>query len=551
MTFDAQILLPKDADSSVLEAFERLQKVLAEQADTLLVNDKTIAGHEQTIVSHKQTIAARDQTISVLITRLQLATEQRFGRKGERFDPAQQIMFDEAISEDIGALEAQIEAAESGFAEASPQVPPKAKPASKKPVRKPLPEHLPRETVHLPAKHCDCPACGSALHQIGQEVSEKLAVKPAVYFALQTIRPTMACRSCESVYRTPSPPEIINGGIPAPSLLAQVIIHKYVDHCPHYRQSQIALRSGIFLPPSTLSEWTGGSAVALIPLVDRLRSYLHQCAAIHADETPIQMLNPGPKANGEKRAKNVQRAYLFAYRSAEIGMPPIVVFDFQTSRSGTHAAQFLTGYTGALVVDDFSGYKALFKDTPVTELACWAHARRKFYELHIANKSLLAAEALSRISGLYEIEREVKDASTLVRYQHRQTYALPKVHALFEWLKKLRPTTVNNTGTARAMDYLLRREASFLRYLEDGRYPIDNNPVENAIRPIALGRKNWLFAGSARAGERAAAIMSLLSTAKACGLNQHAYLEDVLTRLPSTKAKDIDSLLPQNWKPLK
>ena len=215
--------------------------------------------------------------------------------------------------------------------------------------------------------------------------------------------------------------------------------------------------------------------------------------------------------------------------------------------AGSHAAQFLTGYTGALVVDDFSGYKALFKDTPMKELACWAHARRKFFELHVANKSALAAEALSRIGAIYDDEREVKDASTAARYQHRQTHTQPKVQALFDWLKKTRAVTTNNTGTAKAMDYLLRREVSFLRFLENGSYPIDNNPVENAIRPIALGRKNWLFAGSVRAGERAAAIMSLLATAKACGLNPHTYLLDILTRLPSTKDKDIESLLPNNW----
>lgn len=514
-----------------------MQKVLAEQSASLQVKDKTIAARDEII-------AALDRTISELRNRLKLADAQRHGRKGERFNPDQQVLFDEALNEEIGEIKAQIEAVQNNVSESAP----KSKPAAQKPVRKPLSENLPRVVVEMPAKHCQCPVCSAELHKIGQEVSEKLAVKPAVYYVLQTIRPTMACRSCEAVYRTPSPPEIINGGIPAPSLMAQVMIHKYVDHCPHHRQSAIALRSGVHLPGSTLGEWTGAAGLAIIPLVDRLRSFLHQRAAIHADETPIQMLNPGAKANGEKRAQNVQRAYLFAYRSAEIGTPPIVVFDFQTSRSGSHAAQFLTGYTGALVVDDFSGYKALFKDTPMTELACWAHARRKFHELHIANKSLLAEEALRRIGKIYDVERDVKDASTEARYQHRQTHALPKVHALFAWLKQLRPNTLSNTGAARAMDYLLRREASFLRYLDDGRYPIDNNPVENAIRPIALGRKNWLFAGSARAGQRAAAIMSLLATAKACGLNEHEYLEDVLTRLPSTKNKDIDSLLPFNWK---
>ena len=543
MTLTTQIALPNNANDSVIEAFERLQKVIIERDETIALRDKLIA---QNIA----VIAARDHTINLLTEKMKVLSNLKFGRKSERFDPTQQVLFDEAISMDIGEIEAQIEAALSPQSEASAELP-NAKPAAKKPmakpVRKPLPEHLERVIEHLPAQHCECPKCHGVLHQISEEISEKLAVVPPVYFVRHIIRPVMGCRSCDAAFTTPTQPEIINGGMADLSLLVYVLIQKYLDHIPLYRLSEIAKRSGIYLPVSTLAEWVGKCGFALMPLIEKLRQHLHRCAAIHADETPIQMLNPAPKTGGEPRAQNVQRAYLFAYRSAEIGTEPIVIFDFQTSRAGAHAAQFLTGYTGALVVDDFSGYKALFKDTPMKELACWAHARRKFFELHVANKSALAAEALSRIGTIYDDEREVKDASKEARYQHRQTHTRPKVQALFEWLKKTRAVTTNNTGTAKAMDYLLRREVSFLRFLENGSYPIDNNPVENAIRPIALGRKNWLFAGSARAGERAAAIMSLLATAKACGLNPHAYLLDILGRLPSTKDKDIESLLPYNW----
>ena len=323
MNLTAQIAHPNDANDSVSEAFERLQKLIIEQAETIALRDKVIA--------------ARDHTINLLTEKMKALSNLKFGRKSERFDPTQQVLFDEAISMDIGEIEAQIEAALSPQSEASAELP-NAKPAAKKPmakpVRKPLPEHLERVIEHVPAQHCECPQCHGVLHQISEEISQKLAVKPPVYFVRQIIRPVMGCRSCEAAYSTPTQPEIINGGMPDPSLLAQILIHKYLDHLPLYRQSEIAKRSGIELPISTIAEWVGKSGVALIPLVDRLRKDLHRRGAIHADETPIQMLNPAPKTGGEPRAQNVQRAYLFAYRSAEIGTELIVIFDFQTSRAG-------------------------------------------------------------------------------------------------------------------------------------------------------------------------------------------------------------------------
>ena len=532
MTLTAQIDPSSDADQCVVEQLERLKKTIVER--------------DQTIDNRDQTIIARDLQVALLTERLKQLIDKIYGRKSEKFNPDQQALFDTTCLVDVAELEAKLDLLTGSVDQAADDVPgavPAQKAPRKQPVRKALPEHLPRVVEHQSAKHCQCLSCGGALHEVGTEVSEKLAVKPVEYYVRQIIRPTLSCRTCERMHYTPTLPEIIDGGMPDPTLLAQVMIHKYCDHIPLHRQSEIAKRSDVELPVSSLAEWVGKCGVALRPLVDILRQQLHQRVAVHADETPIQMLNPSAKAH----AQNVQRAYLFAYRSAELGTEPIVVFDFQTSRAGAHAAQFLQGYTGALVVDDFAGYKKLFSDTPMQELACWAHARRKFFELHVANKSALAAEALKRISEIYMLEREVKDSDADARFQHRQTHSVPKVTALFDWLKSIRPTTANSSGTAKAMDYLLRREVSFLRFLTDGRFPIDNNPVENAIRPIALGRKNWLFAGSARAGERAAAIMSLLATAKACGLNPHVYLTDILTRLPSTKDKDIASLLPQNW----
>jgi transposase len=369
-------------------------------------------------------------------------------------------------------------------------------------------------------------------------VSEKLDCKPLEFFVRREVYPQYACRACETVIAEPVAPAILDRGSAAPGLLAQVVIAKYTDHLPLYRQEALYARSGVELSRTTLAEWVGAVGVALAPLCAALRAELLTRSVLHADETPVAQLDPG--------TGKTKRCYLFAYRSAEGA--PVVVFDYRPSRSGSHARDFLGPWRGALMVDEYAGYKALW-DFGVTELGCWAHARRKFFELEAANKSVLAAEALTRIGKLYQIEAQVADSDAAARYAHRLQHARSEVDALFEWLTAIRSKVSDGSGTANAIDYALRRQAALRRYLDDGRYPIDNNALENAIRPIALGRKNWLFAGSARAGERAAAIMSLIATAKANGHDPHAWLTGVLTRLPTTLDRDIGELLPHTWKP--
>jgi transposase len=528
MTITPQIASFSPSDVAHMTDLEGLRQLVVAQRDQLTKGDEILAQRDQTI-------QRRDQLIDTLTEQLKRLRHLKFGASSERFDPSQQALFEETLSADMAAVEAEMAAALAtqtpSLAGTEPGAEAVLKPiksAPQKPVRTGFPEHLPRVVEILPASRCSCAECKGPLHLCRMEISEKLDVTPAVYLVRQRHYPVMACRTCEALYGTPTAPEIIDGGIPTAALLAHVTVQKYVDHLPLYRQSEIAKRADVHLPVSTLAEWIGKVGVALKPLVDYLRKQLYEHAVLHVDETPIQMLNPGAK----ERSKTTKRAYLFAYRSAELGGKPMVIFDFQTSRSGAHAATFLAGYTGALVVDDFAGYKALFSDTPMREVACWAHARRKFFELHKANQSPIAHEALTRIGALYVHERVAKAMNAEERTAYRQSETKLVATSLFAWLKQMRPQVSENSSTGNAMDYLLRREVSFLRFLEDGRYPIDNNAVENAIRPIALGRKNWLFAGSAKAGERAAAIMSLLATAKACGVNPQSYLTDVLTRLP-------------------
>lgn len=323
---------------------------------------------------------------------------------------------------------------------------------------------------------------------IGEDVSEQLDVEPAKFFVHRHIRPQYACRACETVTAAPIPPAVIDGGMAATGLLAWVIIGKYLDHLPLYRLERIAARDGVTLARSTLAEWVGRIGVTLQPLADRLTARLLERPILHADETPVQQLDPG---NGKTK-----RAYLWAYMGnvLETGSP-IVVFDYQTSRSGAHARNFLGKWEGALMVDDFGGYKALF-GSQVTELGCFAHARRKYFELNEAQANPIAQEALVRIAALYAIEARGRGMSIAERAELRQREAQPLLVAMHDWLMATRMTVANGGGTAKAIDYSLKRWPALSRYANSGALPIDNNPVENAIRPICLGKKNWLFTGS-------------------------------------------------------
>jgi len=322
-------------------------------------------------------------------------------------------------------------------------------------------------------------------------------------------------------------------------------VAKYADHLPLYRQEGIFARAGFAIPRSTLAQWVGSAGVQLQPLVDAMKADLLGNRVLHADETPVAMLDPG--------AGKTKRAYLWSYCTTGYNSQKLVVFDFAESRAGRHAMEFLghpgeSAWCGTLVCDDYSGYKALFAQG-VTEAGCLAHARRKFHELWANHKSTLAEQALALFARLYEVEREVTDAPADERLRIRQLKAKPAADALLAWLTAQRQKVPPGSATAKAIDYSLGRWPALVRYIEDGDLPADNNWVENQIRPIAIGRNNWLFAGSLRAGKRAAAIMSLVHSAKLNGHEPHAYLKDVMERLPTQPASRIGELLPHRWSP--
>ena len=410
-----------------------LRSMVADKLRELAERDATLASRDRTIL-YKD---ARIQALTAEIKRLQRV---QFAARTEKMDPDQRALFDETLSADIAAVEAELDALRS------PEATAQAATTRAKPKRRPLPPELPRvETRHEPAS-CSCAQCGADLVQIGEHVSEKLDCKPLEFFVRRAVYPQYACRGCQTITAAPVAPAIIDRGIAAPGLIAQVAISKYVDHLPLYRQEAIYARSGVELGRTSMAEWLGAAGVALQPLVAALRAELLTHRVLHADETPVAMLDPG--------AGKTKRAYLFAYRTA--ADHPIVVFDFCTSRSGRHAKSFLGDYRGALMVDDYSGYKALFAQG-VTELGCWAHARRKFVDLHKASGSQIAQQAIGRIAALYQIEAKARDLDDTARHRFRHAHAAPLVHELKSWFDTIRPTVAGNSGTANAIDYSLKR----------------------------------------------------------------------------------------------
>ena len=512
-------------------------------ADQAAQDAQTIADQQKILQAKDASLQAKDIKIAALTHELAYYKRIRFSTRSEALAPLQRDVFEETWNTDISAIEAEVEQLQNDQP-CDTVVRPKRARAG----RQPLPEHLPRiEHRHEP-ESCTCGKCGQDLVKIGEDVSEQLDVEPATFFVHRHIRPQYACRHCETITAAPIPPAVIDGGMAAVGLLTWVMISKFLDHLPLYRLEQIAARNGVILSRSTLADWVGRLGVALQPLVDRLAWHLLQRDSLHADETPVPQLDPG---NGKTK-----KAYLWAYRSNDLQPgPKIIVFDYQAGRSGRHAQNFLQDWHGHLMVDDYGGYKALFATArahpetqfllePCIELACWTHARRKFFDLFQASQSPVAQEALQRIGILYAIEAEGRDMSSEERQRLRAEKSLPALTELHDWLQKTRLLMAPNSATAKAIDYSLKRWPALTRYAETGDLPIDNNPVENSIRPIALGKKNWLFAGSERAGQRTAVIQTLLGTAKLNGLDPAAWLKDTLEKLPTWPNSRIDELLP-------
>ena len=476
-------------------------------------------------------LAWRQAKIDKLTFEISQLRRAQYGTRSEQLTGEQAHLFAESIDADIAAVETELKS----LAPARAQTPDAASKAS--PKRAPLPAHLPRTEIHHDPESTAC-TCGCTLRRIGEDVAEKLDYTPGVFTVERHIRGKWVCDKCQMLTQAPVPAQVIDKGIPTARLLAQVLVAKYLDHLPLYRQESIFERAGVAIARSTLAQWVGQCGVMLQPVVDALKTALLAHPVLHADETPVAMLKPG--------LGKTHRAYLWSYSVGAHESVKAVVYDFAESRAGRHAESFLGAWRGTLVCDDYAGYKNLL-GKGLIEAGCMAHARRKFFDLFAANKSGIAQAGLEYFAKLYAVEREAAQMDAAARLQLRQDSAKPIATAFQSWLKTQRLQVPEGSATARAIDYSLRRWAALTHYLGDGKVPIDNNWVENQIRPIALGRKNWLFAGSLRAGERAAAVMSLIQSAKLNGHDPLAYLTDVLERLPTQPNSQIAELLPHQW----
>ena len=370
----------------------------------------------------------RDETIIEQLTHeIAILKRHKFAKRSEQISPAQGSLLDDLLNTDLEAIEVELKAHHPAPAQTEPRQQPK---------RASLPPQFPRTVIHHEPDNTQC-TCGCQLQRIGEDVSEKLDYTPGVFTVEQHVRGKWACRQCETLIQAPVPPQVIDKGIPTAGLLAHVMVAKFADHLPLYRQEKIFGRAGLAIPRSTLAQWVGQTGVQLQPLVDALREVVLAQRVVHADETPVQMLAPGEK--------KTHRAYVWAYSTAPFSALKAVVYDFSPSRAGEHARNFLGTWNGKLVCDDFAGYKASF-ELGITEIGCMAHARRKFFDLHVANKSQLAEQALHSIGGLYEVERHTKEMSDEDRWRLRQETAVPIAEKLHEWMLAQRELVPEGSG---------------------------------------------------------------------------------------------------------
>jgi transposase len=506
-----------------------------------------LAAQQAAITAKDEHIARRDREIKFKDAKIERITFElarlkawKFGAKTEAMNAEQRQMFEDTLAEDQASLDEQLRALQ-GVPDTDKQGRTK-----RKPRRQALPAHLRRvEHRHEPADtSCPTPGCGEPMVRIGEDVSERLDIVPAEFFVHRHIRGKWACKCCQAkgegrLVQEPVAPQIIDKGLPASGLLAHTLVARFVDHLPYYRQQQINARSGVHTPRSTLAAWAGAAGASLMPLYDAHRAFVLSARVLHADETPVRVLDPG--------AGKTAKAYVWAYARGEHDATPGVIYEFCAGRGSKYPAEFLAEWAGTLTCDDYGGYDVVFKREGNIEAGCLAHARRKFDELAKANASPVAAQAIQRIARLYRVEAEAREMTGEERLAHRQQHAQPLWNELHTWLGLERARVPDGGGIAGALDYSLKRWKALGRFLLDGAVSIDNNHIENLVRPWAMGRKAWLFAGSELAGQRAAMVMSLVQSAKLHGHDPWAYLKDVLDRLLEHPNHRLDELLPHRW----
>ncbi len=500
-----------------------------------LPSDRAVLHH---LVRDMATVMARrDEEIERLCHVIKQLQRSYFGRRSERINPDQLALALEALGSDVARADTSHQMSELEDSQREDTEAPK---------RTALPKHLPRERVVLDVESDACPDCGGALHTVGESISEMLDWVPARLRVIRICRPKYGCRSCGALHQSPAPDRLIAKGLATPGLITQVLISKYCDHTPLYRQSQIFARQGVDLSRSTLANWVGGASWWLEPLHERLRQHILASDHLFADDTPLPVLDPG------RGRTKTGRLWVYARDQRGWGGadPPVALYCYEPDRRAVRPATHLAHYKGVLHVDGYAGFETLAAKGDIHLAACWAHTRRKFYDVYQATGSPIAGEALRRIADLYTVERHIRGQAANARLKGRKTHSQPIIAAMKPWLEAQLRCLPPKGSLAEAIRYTLNRWQALTRFLGDGRIELDTNPVERAIRPIALGRKNHMFAGSDKGGRRWAIICSLIETAKLNGVEPYAWLTDILDKMANGHPNNrLDDLLPWNWTP--
>jgi transposase len=536
---------PQGLPPEVTALIAQLQQQVQEQAQQLCERDALLQRKDREIALRE----AKIEKINFELARLKRWT---YGAKSEAMSSDQRRLFEETLAEDEASLREQLERLRREAEAAAEAAGAKPKAVPRKPRRNALPEHLRRVEHHHEPESTECQehGCGRPMTRIGEDITERLDIVPAEFFVHRHVYGKWACRHCQALKQAASVPEIVEGGVAASGLLAHTLISRFVDHLPYYRQETINARSGVHTPRSTLAAWAGQAGAALEPLWELHRRFILDCRVLHADETPVALLDPG--------AGKTRKAYVWAYARSWHDAMPGVIYEFCRGRGAQYPVAFLNGdeklgerrWRGTLLTDRYGGYETVVDPHLYpgrVSAACAAHARRNFEELTHDGTSAIGVDAIRRFARIYEIEGELKELSDDERRAQRLRLAKPVWSELRQWLELERRRVADGAATAKAIDYTLGHWKALTQHLEDGAVALDNNHLERQIKPWAMGRKAWQFVGSELAGQRAAIVMSLVQSARMNGHDPWAYLRDVLQRLPTQRNSQLGELLPHRW----